>query len=79
MHGFAIPDELKQRLDILAQETGKRVEDHLESAVRQYLHQWEQDRQSLDAAMAALDEIERNMTFSLEELEANLSHDYKLH
>ncbi len=79
MQGWTLPKPLEQRLSSLAQETGKQVEDHLESAVRQYLQQWDQDRQSLDAAMAALDEIERTMTFSMDELEHGLDAGQKLH
>jgi len=37
----SLPDELRQRLDALADETGKTVEDCLLLAVREFVETWE--------------------------------------
>lgn len=67
-----LPQETETRLKALAEETSETISEHVQNAMAQYFLDLEEDRRDLALAETALEEVEREGTITLEELEQEL-------
>ncbi len=73
MLSISLPHDMEAKLKSLAEETGDAISEHVRNAIVQYFLDMEEDRQDLEAAESALDEVERDGgTITLDHLEQEL-------
>ncbi len=73
MLSIALPQDLEAKLQTLAEETGDAISEHVRNAIIQYFLDLEDDRQDIESAKSALEEVERNGgTITLDDLEQEL-------